>query len=955
MIQFLNSVLPATGNYVIHIHNNEPNGKSWVKNIHADTLQDLAQQATALDADPKVTVFFALGAFEDNIHVDPGTGRTKVGRTKDKAARFKTLAFDVDPKDRHNNVLYENQRAMARTTMETCAKIGLPDPVFVSSGNGLHCYYPLTIELSRDMWTTISTMLRDALTATGMVLDTTKVCDASMVLRPVGTSNKKATGNKPVRLLSSLTSYDPLVIAQALKAFLKKAPVAKKGPAKRSSVMNAILSSQEYPPVDSTLLEQRCAQIGAIASSGGVVDEPLWHKGIGAAKHCIDPEVTAHRWSDKHPKYSAQETANKLDMWKVGPPTCAAFEALDKGPCSSCAHRGRITSPVQLGVPDVATPVAVTPTKVINPPAGYRFIKDKIFRVIDGEATFVSEYLIYPSTRYKDKATGKSICLTEVKLPKEGWQTFELPMDTLAKSAEFQGWLINHQIFVHTEAGLTALRKYMLTYLQELQQETESDTMASSFGWVDAECKEFVLGPKLIRENDVGHVRLAKSAADFADAVVSKGDKHEWQKATEIFNEPDMQLHGLTFLSLIGSPLMIGSGLKAVLINMRSKGSGTGKTTTGMFAASMYGNPHKLALTVKDTDNSLFKSIGVYGNMPSYIDEITTIERDRLKQIAFFITQGRERRRMTKEGGFQESVEWNSTIGSSSNSCIYELLGEKQSMDGESMRILQFTMPEPAIFNAGGESLGRKMSLFMGENYGLTAEEFIQTIIRLGGPFKIFDQALTEFSKKFAFSFTGPERFWQSAFIIAYATGRICNKLGITNIDVDACIRAGLAAVIELRRELADKVLDCFDTLGLYMGEHASKVVVHRTNTSMRHPGTVQAPYPFEAVARVEVLCTNSSPFTSGRLFLNHVHFGNWCHERGIDRRNVMAQFAAHGIVVHKDRRISLMRGTDKPLPAVRVVEMEMTHPRFVAMMQQDDGGILTPSHLKLVEGAKNA
>ena len=70
-------------------------------------------------------------------------------------------------------------------------KIGLPQPMVVSSGNGIHCYWTLTSPVGKDHWVKASTALRIALQENNVEIDTSKIHDPSMVLRPVGTHHKK--------------------------------------------------------------------------------------------------------------------------------------------------------------------------------------------------------------------------------------------------------------------------------------------------------------------------------------------------------------------------------------------------------------------------------------------------------------------------------------------------------------------------------------------------------------------------------------------------------------------------------------------------------------------------------------------------------------------------------------------------------------------------------------------
>jgi hypothetical protein len=347
MLNFFRSVLPATGNYVLTVGTpkNDGTNEKWFRNYHADTLVELEQEARKFDAIAGKTVFYALGNFKDNLHEDGS-----IGRKQAESHMFKTLAFDVDPRDSKQNVLYADQAAMVTTTRSACSTIGLPEPVFVSSGYGIHCYYPLTVEIPSAIWTRCSRLLRDALLATGMALDTSKVCDSSMVLRPVGTTNKKNGGARPVRLLNkTITLFDPMVLEQVLTKFIKPAKAAKAS--KKSAVAEAILSNN-FPPGDGKLIEIHCNQLRVIAQLGGDVSEPLWRLALGLAKHCIDPLGTSTRWSDKHPEYTPQATARKMALWETGPATCEKFELEDKAACKNCPHMGKINSPIALGHPD---------------------------------------------------------------------------------------------------------------------------------------------------------------------------------------------------------------------------------------------------------------------------------------------------------------------------------------------------------------------------------------------------------------------------------------------------------------------------------------------------------------------------------------------------------------------------------------------------------------------------
>ena len=81
------------------------------------------------------------------------------------------------------------------------------------------------------------------------------------------------------------------------------------------------------------------------------------------------------------------------------------------------------------------TPAAVA-AKAIPMPHGYLVRGSMIFKTVGDEVIPVSEYLLYPSRRYKDDHSGKSMCLVEVNFPKAGWGTVPLEMDTLGGSTK---------------------------------------------------------------------------------------------------------------------------------------------------------------------------------------------------------------------------------------------------------------------------------------------------------------------------------------------------------------------------------------------------------------------------------------------------------------------------------------------------------------------------------------
>jgi len=83
--------------------------------------------------------------------------------------------------------------------------------------------------------------------------------------------------------------------------------------------------------------------------------EPEWYRMLSIVGRCKSGNEIAHELSKPYPNYSASETDQKLRqaMDSAGPVTCA-FVANELGQekfCGKCEHRGKIKSPIVLGIP----------------------------------------------------------------------------------------------------------------------------------------------------------------------------------------------------------------------------------------------------------------------------------------------------------------------------------------------------------------------------------------------------------------------------------------------------------------------------------------------------------------------------------------------------------------------------------------------------------------------------
>jgi hypothetical protein len=122
-----------------------------------------------------------------------------------------------------------------------------------------------------------------------------------------------------------------------------------KPPKAARDINSEILEAVQGPPSDVRKILSQCAALRLASDKRGAnTPEPLWRAMLGLVKHCIDGDRVAHLMSQGHANYSVAATQEKLDRWKVGPTTCEKF-AEQTSACAACQHKGKITSPIQLG------------------------------------------------------------------------------------------------------------------------------------------------------------------------------------------------------------------------------------------------------------------------------------------------------------------------------------------------------------------------------------------------------------------------------------------------------------------------------------------------------------------------------------------------------------------------------------------------------------------------------
>ena len=215
-----------------------------------------------------------------------------------------------------------------------------------NSGRGVHGYWALNEPIGAAEYVALSNRLAQLAKTHGLLIDPAVMGDAARIMRLPGTVNSK-NGAVCAASRTGAKFYSPADLDRLL-------PAAVIGTASRSFTadqtgINADVTGADFAPADAQRMVSECGALGDVVASRGDVLEPLWRAMLGAVKFATDGESVAHEMSRGDPRYSHAETQAKLDAWKTGPTTCAEFAKHAPKACEACKHKGKITSPIQLG------------------------------------------------------------------------------------------------------------------------------------------------------------------------------------------------------------------------------------------------------------------------------------------------------------------------------------------------------------------------------------------------------------------------------------------------------------------------------------------------------------------------------------------------------------------------------------------------------------------------------
>jgi len=930
-LEFLQRILPSKGFYVTTVINKDGNRQGFF-----DSVEELAKVCIRSDQS-KNNTYYAISAFKE-----------KGNRKQDNVRATKVVALDVDC---GKSKPYPSWKEGLTALGKFIADMKLPKPMVIFSGNGLHVYWTLTRELDPDKWKVLASAMKLASVEKQFHIDAGLTTNSALVLRPVGTHNPK-NGNQ-VKLLMDAEPVTPEVLSDVLTNYMQHHGAHHLGQPRKNSLLGNLAVETEFPPAIGSVVASKCKQIGWAIKNQKDVPEPLWYSLIGVAAFCVDPEDTAIKWSEGHEAYSESVTRKKVIQWKAnatGPTTCGKFLSDRPNGCRGCKFKDKVGSPARLGIQYQEVAVnAEAPDKVANSvlmPKPFKRTTQGIKMTIDDTDIDICKFDIYPVGYGRDDHLGYEVVRYHWKRPHIGWTELVLRQAFLTDgSREFPTAIADQGIVLFNKRQTEYFQLMLRTYMEELRQIRTMTNLYSTMGWKEKDTY-FVIGDTVIHKDDKDNIKEEKISLSTVsnslgtDMYSKKGSAEAWTKMSSMLDKINMPSHMFALGVGFSAPLYNFTGLKGITISLYGP-TGGGKTLAQYWIQSIYGDPEKLHFAAKFTQNTLFHRMGLYAHLPMTVDEVTMMQDRDVADFCYWVSQGRDKARLNRAAIEKETKTWATPVMVSTNKSLQsKLIASGLDTDAQMARLLEVTVPPHELFTKNSEA-GRNIYNFITSNYGYIGHTYLSKLIEIGsdGIRAMIAEATDKFHKRYDASFSGEERFWEQAIILADLSSKLAKEWGLIDYDYTKGTEWVLGQIGAIRTVAAESRVDSFDIIADYLNDFANVAV------TIMHTAGQKPVVDFGRLPRGEIRIrfdvhrnSMADVFNSGTLMIDRAHFRKWLSMKGHDYKSFCNELIGENVdATPRSKKCFLGKNTPIKLGQSYVIGINLNHPRLQGILDDAD------------------
>lgn len=975
-LSFFKKILPSQGIYVLAAFR----GKVPAHSNHS-TLESLAIAAQRINRSG-VEVFHACASYSEALQKpsrrDPSKMRNAT-RVATNAFAVRSQWMDIDVGEGKD---YATRKEAIGALMRFCTELNLPIPMIVSSGRGLHCYWPYTKDVSAAKAGVISAALAAAAKAKGFKHDTSRTADIASILRPAGTHWRK-DGEREVKVIRDAEPVSPKEFLTKLIDFVQEpAPTL---PSFITSEWSSGISAS-YPPSSAHALIQFCPTLREVADKRGDVQEPLWRAMLGLVKHTIEGEELAHEWSMGYPHYDERETQEKLDLWEMGPTTCEKFSELSDL-CNNCSIRAKVKSPIQLGYKEDLPPPApksdpdaevmadgYVPTSVDHVDYHANRMPDQVpfwpkhvawdgtrmkraMKDEDGQVEWVAfaTKLFYPYLRFRqeDGTWAMKVCAL-VNAERNQWRTFDVPAKAIAENQAFANALGAYEVFSVGKNGKEFMKTHAMDVLSGLMAHNVETVTYNNFGWHD---NGFVLGQSKLTPKGLEPVFLGSRVPPDSNAEFGvRGTPEEWAELINtIYNRPGAEPYQFIICAAFGAPLikLIASDMwHGIPLALTGEG-GLGKTTTCKVACSMYGDPRHFAISTNQegsTLNALIQRVALMRNLPIVLDEMTGRTTQEIQGMLYALSNGKPKERSKSDGSLiGADLSWDTVSFITGNMSITNLLAQldKQRADATQLRCFEIMLPDnfnEKVFR-GINAKDMIEDQLLSRQFGAAGLKYLSYVMQKR---EIITGRLQRMRAKYCPNSQDEtrERFYYDLMVTSLMGGVIATQLGLLSFDLEGVRRWAEKHIKTLRASRAASTCSVEDYFHAFLSDLHGRIVVTQKYGDGRLTRGKAAEFVEERSIRDPIA---RHAIEDRRFLVSTRGFMEWCVENNVNPGWFRDELDKRGFIRHvageKETRERLFKGTNLVGSLAKAIEFDYN--KLDNMPEK-------PAHLKAVKTAVN-
>jgi hypothetical protein len=388
-----------------------------------------------------------------------------------------------------------------------------------------------------------------------------------------------------------------------------------------------------------------------------------------------------------------------------------------------------------------------------------------------------------------------------------------------------------------------------------------------------------------------------------------KGSDAYWLDAVKLVTmqgRPDLEA---IVASAFAAPLVMFTGHSGMLMSAYSKESGIGKTTALRIAQAVWGDPIKAAQGQDDTYLSVMNKIGAIRSLPVYWDEIKTEEANkRFVNIAFQLTSGRERSRLTQHVKLREQGHWQTLLVSANNDSLVDHITQMTSTTLAGLyRIFEYPVI-PAKMGAAGTIRDAEASVILAKlnnNHGDIGLKYAQW---LGKNFKQIETDMAKLAAEIGDEVHAQkeERFWTGLISCILLGARYANQLGLGVFDEPELRKFMIEKLAAMRTICTHQTVDMTRVINVSsimsaflkdMQKDNKVIFTDRVHVAAGRPPAVGSPHAVKLLSPSDTSRINGIAVQVGRndkiMRISSTAFGEWLKKNGKSRHILMEALTA--------------------------------------------------------------